>query len=316
MRRSRTWRALPALLLAGLTLLVPLPVAAEEPVPVASAAASRASARDAQGLEYRLQRAPQAGVTVVFENGLGLDFETWAKVLPLLGADSQWLVYNRPGVGQSAGAEGDATPAAVDPAAARMQALLQSQALPPPYVLVGHSLGGQFVQSFAQQYPEQVVGLVLVDALPVGVARSYDDFPWVTRVGLRLFASASLRAELAAMQPMGEHLLTQPGRFGGPMVRIVAQNDAPKPEGPVRDLLRGVVYAEDFGIWSMDVDAAEARMAVLYPQAELRTVRAHHRVQEQLPEQVVAAIRSVLEQRPGRAPSAPARPTLAPDRHP
>ncbi len=36
--------------------------------------------------------------------------------------------------------------------------------LSPPYVLVGHSLGGQYVELFARLHPDEVVGVVLVDS--------------------------------------------------------------------------------------------------------------------------------------------------------
>ncbi len=256
-------------------------------------------------LEYRVHRHPQPRATVVFENGLGLTLDTWQAVLPALSGCCQWLVYNRAGIGRSAPPQADAAgqERSTDE---DLQLLLQKLDLPPPYVLVGHSLGGQHVQRYAQRHPEQVAGLVLVDALPLGIARPYAEFPWLTRVGLWLFASAPLRREIAAIHPIGEHLLNEPGRFAGPMVRLVAQDDAPKPEGLFKDLMKGVVYAEDFGIWAMDAEAAEARMAQLYPQAELRTLRGHHRLQEQAPAQVAAAIASVIEQLPPAAAAAPA----------
>jgi pimeloyl-ACP methyl ester carboxylesterase len=47
--------------------------------------------------------------------------------------------------------------------------LLTSANVPGPYILVGHSLGGLFVRLYAQTYPDEVSGLVLVDAFPVGL---------------------------------------------------------------------------------------------------------------------------------------------------
>jgi pimeloyl-ACP methyl ester carboxylesterase len=45
-----------------------------------------------------------------------------------------------------------------------LHALLRAARVPGPYVLVGHSLGGLFVRLYAATYPEEVAGLVLVDA--------------------------------------------------------------------------------------------------------------------------------------------------------
>lgn len=260
-------------------------------------AARPGGAVDTPLLEHRLHRHPAPRATVVFENGLGLTLDTWQAVLPALSDCCQWLAYNRPGIGQSPPAlEDGAGPERT--AADDLRSLLRALDLPPPYVLVGHSLGGQYVQRYAQQYPAEVAGLVLVDALPPGLARPWAEFPWGTRLGLWLFAPAPLRKEIAAIHPTGDHLLHSPGRFAGPMVRLVALDDAPKPEGLVKDLLKGVVYAEDFGIWAMDPEAAEARMAQLYPQAEQRTLPGRHRLQEQSPDQVVAAVQAVLQRLP------------------
>ncbi len=43
--------------------------------------------------------------------------------------------------------------------------LLRAASVPKPYVLVGHSLGGLLVQLYGQTHPEQVAGIVFVDAL-------------------------------------------------------------------------------------------------------------------------------------------------------
>lgn len=45
-----------------------------------------------------------------------------------------------------------------------LHTLLARASIPPPYVLVGHSLGGLFTLLYARTYPDHVVGLVLVDA--------------------------------------------------------------------------------------------------------------------------------------------------------
>ncbi len=47
-----------------------------------------------------------------------------------------------------------------------LRALLVAAGEAGPYVLVGHSLGGLYVQLFAYQHPEEVAGLVLVDPTP------------------------------------------------------------------------------------------------------------------------------------------------------
>jgi len=47
--------------------------------------------------------------------------------------------------------------------ASELRSLLRASKVPPPYILVGHSLGGAIVQVFAHSYPKEIAGLVLVD---------------------------------------------------------------------------------------------------------------------------------------------------------
>jgi pimeloyl-ACP methyl ester carboxylesterase len=51
-------------------------------------------------------------------------------------------------------------------AVADLHALLEAAGVPGPYVLVGHSYGGLVVRLYASTYPDEVAGLLLVDALP------------------------------------------------------------------------------------------------------------------------------------------------------
>jgi pimeloyl-ACP methyl ester carboxylesterase len=50
---------------------------------------------------------------------------------------------------------------------------LTNLGITPPYVLVGHSLGGLLVRTFASQYPQEVVGMVLVDSAHEDAQRNF-----------------------------------------------------------------------------------------------------------------------------------------------
>ena len=47
---------------------------------------------------------------------------------------------------------------------ADLHAVLKKADVQPPYVLVGHSLGGLYLSLYARTYPEEVAGLVLLDS--------------------------------------------------------------------------------------------------------------------------------------------------------
>ena len=102
--------------------------------------------------------------TVVLESGLGDGEGVWnslrAKLAPLAS-----FAYDRPGYG--------ATPASLTPRdpctiAQELHSRLAEAGVSPPYLLVGHSLGGQYAYAFARLYPQDTSGLVLVDATPPG----------------------------------------------------------------------------------------------------------------------------------------------------
>jgi len=77
--------------------------------------------------------------------------------------------------------------------------LLQAAALPGPYLLVGHSLGGVNMQVFAAQYPDVTAGLILLDPTPLGWMQDGSTFPELT---------AQFMAQAQEMEAQAEALLT------------------------------------------------------------------------------------------------------------
>ena len=102
-------------------------------------------------------------ITVVFESGLGDTGEVWAPVQSLVASHcARTVSYTRRGYGVGARADGlrDA-----EHIVAELRSRLAASGVPPPYVLVGHSSGGLYMQYFARRYPTEVQGLVLVDSM-------------------------------------------------------------------------------------------------------------------------------------------------------
>ena len=100
--------------------------------------------------------------TVVLEAGFGGSSKNWTPVLPQLGRTTRTCAYDRAGLGSSIAMPGthDASDEIAD-----LAHLLAAAHIPPPYVLVGHSYGGQLVRLYAQAHPADVAGVVLVDAM-------------------------------------------------------------------------------------------------------------------------------------------------------
>jgi pimeloyl-ACP methyl ester carboxylesterase len=103
------------------------------------------------------------GPVVIFESGLGNDMRGWEGVAQPLAAFAQIVLYDRPGIGRSGLRQGTDVLLASTVADALL-ACLHALAMPSPYVLVGHSLGGFYMQAFARNYPCETAAVVLIDS--------------------------------------------------------------------------------------------------------------------------------------------------------
>jgi pimeloyl-ACP methyl ester carboxylesterase len=103
----------------------------------------------------------QGSPTVILEAGMGGCSLDWSLVMPELAKKSSVIAYDRAGFGWSMGRIDLPTcNACVDD----LRSLLRTLGAAPPYLLVGHSYGGMIMRLFASRFPEEVCGLVLVDA--------------------------------------------------------------------------------------------------------------------------------------------------------
>jgi pimeloyl-ACP methyl ester carboxylesterase len=126
----------------------------------ALAKANREQKVDVGGYWVFTSQAGSGEPVVVFEAGLGEDTSTWDKVLPKVSQFSHTLAYDRAGLGKS---DPSPNPKSVEQMVKELHSMLSAAHVSPPYIFVGHSLGGAVVQLFAHVYPNEVAGLVLVD---------------------------------------------------------------------------------------------------------------------------------------------------------
>jgi pimeloyl-ACP methyl ester carboxylesterase len=157
--------------------------------------------------------------TVVLENGLGDTFEVWKDVQTAIAADCALTVaYNRAGYAGSDVPRGDRDAKTI---VAELRDELRARGLSPPYILVGHSLGGLYMQYFAREYANEVAGLLLVDSthwnqqllLGAPTARPADK-----RSRVILFMSFIARRELADSARAGEQVHRSPPPVGIPTI--------------------------------------------------------------------------------------------------
>ena len=106
----------------------------------------------------------EGDTTVVLVSGFEADSSSWALVEPTIAEHARVCSYDRPGTGTSdpATATTNFVTQATD-----LHALLATIGEPGPYLLVGHSFGGAESVTFASLFPDEVAGIVLVDATPI-----------------------------------------------------------------------------------------------------------------------------------------------------
>jgi pimeloyl-ACP methyl ester carboxylesterase len=119
---------------------------------------------------------------VVLQSGLGESSSYWSRIAPAVAESTTVCVYDRADHGRSDAVAGPQDGIAL---ATGLHTLLERAGVPEPYVLVGHSSGGPYVRVFADRYPNEVAGMVLLDAQPADAFSALPDYPG-TYEGLRM----------------------------------------------------------------------------------------------------------------------------------
>ena len=136
--------------------------------------------------------------TVIFESGFGDTLDIWQTIQPGVAAHcARTFAYNRAGYLDSDPAVGSRDAATI---VGELRDELLRRQLRPPYVLVGHSLGGLYMQYFARNYPAEVSGLVLIDSTHWQQGMKLDataNTPYESRTAVTLFMPLIMRQELA-----------------------------------------------------------------------------------------------------------------------
>ncbi|MEP6562543.1 MAG: alpha/beta hydrolase, partial [Nakamurella sp.] len=112
------------------------------------------------GRQLWIHQSGSGAPAVVFVPGagsIGLDF---MLVQQRVAEFSTAISYDRAGTGWSSDA---GLPRTADEVTGELRTLLRQLAVPAPYVLVGHSLGGAYVQRYAQRFPDEVSALLLLE---------------------------------------------------------------------------------------------------------------------------------------------------------
>ena len=128
--------------------------------------------------------------TIVLEAGEGGGVQGFGSIQRRLANLTTTCAYDRANTGRS---DRDVPkPRTAKDIVDDLHALLAAAQVPGPFLLVGHSAGGMFVQLYAQTYPEEVVGVVAMNPVPPAD-------PWLDEVS-KVFTAEEYAIEEAYYQ--------------------------------------------------------------------------------------------------------------------
>lgn len=286
---------------------------------------------DIGGRTLNIHCTGEGSPAVILDSGNGDPGMAWSHIQPEIAKLTRACWYDRAGEGWS---DAGPFPRTSEAMARDLHELLRRADIPAPYVLVGHSLGGMNARIYNGLYPGDVAGAVLVDAAHEDEPRRAPEFMlapfrpprylwrpiWVAGQTMRAVGLIRLmtpRVELPAeperrtREQVVQALRQQPKA-------LATQADASLPESyaqaeraggfgdrPLIVLTRGKVemppnpteidreYAAYTQISMHEIQPKLARLSTRGRQVIVK--QSGHRMHEDAPEAVIAAVREVLE---------------------
>lgn len=272
------------------------------------------------GADMHIHCIGEGEVTVILEAGANAYSDDWAVVQSMIGAFTRTCAYDRAGLGWSELGGDEPTPETV---ARRLRELLAAAGITPPYALVGHSVGGAYVRMFAALYPEEVAGLVFVDARheslePVDqteeeniqAREAYESSLTLYRVlrdtGIaRLFGLSLGRSVNPALNHYPDEVVYRMVLFSVRETTLQAMMRESRAGDADNDALRAAAVPETLPVYVLTAQSsleetgwenAQAQLAALSANSVWQVVpHSTHSLHAEQPDAVVAAVRRVIE---------------------
>jgi pimeloyl-ACP methyl ester carboxylesterase len=312
-----------------LMLSLSIPAMAQSATPAAlpsAASGDVAGLVDIGGRTIYLECRGTGSPTVILVSGAGGRADVWSRdlqepegartmVLPGVAQFTRVCAYDRPGTLTPRNPSLDPYgplfyPSRSDPVpqprttrdvVAELHALLQAAHVPGPYVLVGHSVAGLVVRLYASEYPDEVVGMVLLDTTHEDTwLRFQEALPpdqWAEFEALTV-----TNQELLDAYPEAERWLTAPLADDATTGQVrQARKDAPLHPMPLVVLAHGIPFGDLFPGWPSDTMEAAMRalqedLATLVPNAHFAIANGSgHNIHQDQPDLVIDAIRTVVD---------------------
>jgi pimeloyl-ACP methyl ester carboxylesterase len=288
--------------LLGLVLLVAAPAASAEP-----AGGDFAGPVDVDGRKLYLECKGTGSPTVMLISGYRNNAEIWTTppgpgITPVFAGVSGFTrvcAYDRPGTILDAThlsrSDPVSMPRTAEAVAYELHDLLDAARIEGPYVLVAHSLGGLFARLYASTYPNDVAGLVLVDAWPEAMPKLLGPEQWAAYVKLSDPAPPGLESyrdlemiDFGAASERMEQAAAQSPLYGLPLFVL----SRAKPVALPPDVPAGFSQAGFEAAWRKGQD----ELAAWLPDARhVIATESDHYIQIEQPDLVIDAVRQLVE---------------------
>lgn len=219
-----------------------------------------------------------SGPVVVFESASGGTADDWNAIAPQLARAATVFTYDRLGHGRSSPGP---LPRTAERMAEELRRLLRRAKVPPPYILVGSSLGGLIVRLFADRFRPEVAGLVLVESTHERLAEALPPRVWKREArGLDKSEDPEIRALGASYAAVAE--IESLGDL--PLIVITATDKW-------REIRDAKLRAETNEAWVV----LQRSLASLSSRGEQWLVECGHGVHVDRPEVIIRAVRQLLK---------------------
>jgi len=262
------------------------------------------------GRKFYIECRGSGSPTVLIVPGARAAADEWTVHSPVF-ADvagfTRTCVYDRPGtvLADNSPSRSDPVPMPTTAAAAvaDLHALVIAAKIDTPFVIVGHSYGGMVVRLYAMTYPDEVDGMVIVDALSefLKAAETDDEWIWQRRI-LDGDLSEALKVYPAIERPDAEasfdQLLAAPPLRPMPLVVLSADLQwGPLVPGMIADGVLAPDTPHDVGyVTDRAQKVAHANLAALVPGARHVTkTDSGHLIHHDNPQLVTDSIRDVVD---------------------
>jgi pimeloyl-ACP methyl ester carboxylesterase len=174
---------------------------------------------DVGGYRLHINCTGQGSPTVILDAGSGLFSAQWVRVQRQVSDTTRVCAYDRAGMGWS---EMGPDPRDAQQITSELHTLLGKAGIEGPYVLVGHSYGGMYMQTYAARYPDEVAGVALVDS-----STDPDQFSHQPEAQDSNEPQKQTSAVVSQLERFG---ISLPARLG--IVRLLSMLDPASPELP------------------------------------------------------------------------------------